>query len=126
MKFLTKTQIFDKVAKHLLKQKSVSRDKYGGCAYRGKSKSACAVGAVIRDSAYEKELEGFPVRRSVEKTPYRIVSALSKSGVKKSSKLYELLSSLQLVHDTDPVSEWKESLKRIARSFNIKTKVNLE
>lgn len=69
---LTKQQLFDRVAKHLLVQKAPAiRPGGSDCAYRGVGGLKCAVGCLIDDAHYSTELEGklasdFEVREAVE------------------------------------------------------------
>ena len=58
---MTNQQIFNKVAKHLLKQGRRARDG-NGCAYRGENGTKCAVGCLIPDALYDDRLEGSSVR----------------------------------------------------------------
>lgn len=90
---LTKQEIFDKVAKHLLKQKIRSiNPRLGVCAYRSHfrgKKLMCAAGCLIRDSSYNKLME--------YKNPLHVLvkNALYESG----AVHLELIVDLQKVHD---------------------------
>lgn len=107
---------FDKVAKHLLKQRSRAEDKEG-CAYRGKEGKMCAVGCLIADAHYRPALEG----RNIESE--LIQAALKDSGINVTRDMRFMLEDLQACHDYSEVSMWPQALRRIANHFKLSTEV---
>lgn len=112
---MTAQEIFDKVAAHLLQQGKRSMlltDEYEPvCAYRGEGGRMCAVGCLIKDENYTKELEGHGIGS------IQVLEALEASGVVFSHEL--LLRELQIMHDTYRTTSWLECLRRIARDFDL-------
>lgn len=51
-------EMLEKAIKHVLKQGQQAVDGYGACKYRGDSGLMCAVGCLIKDEYYHKDLEG--------------------------------------------------------------------
>lgn len=54
-------QISERIRDHLTQQKAQSLDYRGGCAYRGENGTMCAVGCLITDKAYNKNIENLGV-----------------------------------------------------------------
>lgn len=52
----TPQQVFDKVVRHLAKQKRRSIDKNGFCVYRGPHNRRCAIGCLIPNRLYRKSM----------------------------------------------------------------------
>lgn len=105
---MTNKELFDKVAKHLLKQNRQSQnDTIGMCMYRGPRRAKCAAGVLIKNEFYSKELEG----SSVESSP-KVRTALVKSGVRRSQ--LPLVVALQQVHDNVLPQGWAEALEGAA------------
>ncbi len=117
---ITLQQIFDKGAEHLLKQrkKSLSSGDVKRCMYRSPDNLMCAAGPFISNDAYKPELEGNAIDR------YEVTEALLKSGFPvNNSSAMQLLSSLQLCHDSFDVNSWKRRLKVISWRFNLSDKI---
>lgn len=84
-------QVFDHVVMHLAKQgKRSMREEGGGCAYRGKDNTSCAVGCLINDTDYKYQFEGYPIKQLVALHPYVVQSDM---------RLVLLLMDLQHAHD---------------------------
>ncbi len=119
---MTLQEIFDKVAAHLLTQKSKSTAKHPSksddgeiCAYRGEGGKMCAVGCLIPDDNYNFGLERNVARSAV------VMTALEKSGVLSLSpnggmdgKRSQLLMELQQIHDGRATDDWKHCLWMLA------------
>lgn len=54
----SKQEIFDYVVNHLYTQGKPAKDFIGNCVYRNKQGLMCAVGCLIPDDVYVKEMEG--------------------------------------------------------------------
>jgi len=111
MKFkVTKQTTFNRVAKHLLKQKKRSIGKmFGECAYYGDNGLRCAVGCLISKKHYTSEMEGC----SADDSP---VESFLKS---KGHDIY-LCMDLQNIHDYYKPSLWKAKLKKLAKAEGLK------
>jgi hypothetical protein len=117
---MTKQEIFDKVATHLLRQgkKSTLNDSTPLCLYRGPDGISCAVGCLIKDEHYNLNLEGKPVHIGV------VVEALRKSGVTNTSRdTLPLLKDLQRVHDHRNPSKWMMELFMLAKRWHLSSDV---
>ncbi len=104
-------EIFDTVARHLLKQRERSGSK-ANCRYRCQSGLKCAVGILIPDDVYEATMEN------------NAVSGLLLYWSNKFSHLrpYEiLLQKLQSIHDSCEVDDWMGQLYSVAKNFNLST-----
>ena len=84
----------------------------GVCLYRGDCGLKCAVGKLIPDEFYKKEMEG----KSISSVwhAYPEMAMLFEEG-----SLY-LLSSLQAAHDHAEPERWMEELKQIQREYGLK------
>lgn len=110
---MTAQEIFDTVAAHLLKQDCKSLGKNGGCAYRGKDGTMCAVGCLISGAEYDRKMEGFNAAHLYDK-------GLLPDGL---GVHLSLLEALQIVHDEiDPVV-WRRELIELAGRHGLSPEV---
>lgn len=123
---MTKQEIFDKVATHLLTQNIKSlRDVtscedgvlYSGCAYRGDNGTKCAIGCLIPDEAYLHEIEGSTCRSGA------VVELLKSLYDFHTEYQMSFLRQLQIVHDRSPVDMWKYQLKHLAEDHMLDASV---
>lgn len=123
---MTKQDIFDKVARHLLTQKVKSmkpRLTMDGemCAYRGDSGTSCAVGCLIPDDLYDPKMEGNDAVGLFSRFP-KVEKLLGKDNE-------SLLSDLQRIHDSSlyrnesTITKWHRDLNSIAREYNLNPEV---
>lgn len=127
MKVVSLHKVFDRVAKHLLKQnaKAVLPDDYT-CAYRGQNGLKCAVGCLIKKAHYDPRMEGAtPTDKPRSRAEKRLRTSLKLSlGLKKlDSKLLALLNDLQIVHDGYDTPRWPGELAVVAARHGLNTKV---
>ena len=111
---LTNQKVFNAVATHLLKQNK--RSGFGlKCLYRGPNGLKCAVGVLIPDSIYEKDMESKNAGYLLDNYPAvkKLLAGVS-SG---------LLEKLQSIHDTVPMSQWKADLSYLAENFGLRSTV---
>ena len=109
-------EVFDIVAKHLLTQNKRSEIRTGigiRCAYRTEEGLKCAVGVLIPDDIYDREMEGRAVRKLVERCPE--VSFLRRN--------IKILSDLQFTHDNFLPSRWRNQLEIIAKDYKLDDKI---
>ena len=121
----TKQQVFNKVAKHLLKQNERATNADGGCMYRGEAGTKCAVGCLIPDKKYTEELD-YPEMGSSNLARSRAVQeVLEGEGLQlfengKPTEMMDMLNRLQSVHDNTAPSAWEFHLKRCAKELGLK------
>lgn len=108
----TKQQIFDIVVEHLRKQRETSLSENGSCAYRGTNGLKCAVGCLIPDKKYDKNIEGADVCCPIvyQRLPQDCRTHLG------------MLRDLQVVHDNRNVEGWEEEFVEIAAKHDLKYK----
>jgi hypothetical protein len=109
---MTRQEVFNKVARHLLQQNERSRENGKGCLYRGPRGLKCAVGCLIPDDKYIPVIEGEPVQSIMSR--YDILSDFPKEyGL--------LLANLQNLHDMDEPANWKKGLVEIGKYHDLDT-----
>lgn len=110
---LTKQEIFDKCAKHLLTQMAKSA-KEGSkiCLYRGPHGRKCAAGIFIPDELYDRGMEG----GSCMSLPVSTATGFS-------SDQSVFLRELQYIHDDFDPEDWYIELQSFAREHNLSTAV---
>jgi len=103
---LTRQEMFDKVAGHLLRQgrKALARiHPFYSCAYRTPDGLSCAAGCLLDDAQYAQVVEGAGIQRPRNVRVFReIVEDLT------------LLSLLQHIHDSYDQVYWPRELGRLA------------
>ena len=110
---MTNQEVYDKVKAHLLTQnaKSISK-KYALCKYRMiRSTKRCAIGCLIPDNLYEKEMEGNAVHNLLHDFP-KVKEFFD--GVSS-----DLLDALQTVHDNELVKNWPRELEVVAKAYGL-------
>lgn len=113
---LTHQEVFDKSAGHLLKQmeKSTAGVSVTACYYRGHHGMKCAVGALIIDDVYTKRFENMTVAGLMDKHN----NAMQECGL--NGTHIELLTDLQSIHDNSEPFAWRNHLKTLADTHNLK------
>lgn len=120
-KLMSKQQIFDKVAKHLLTQKkkalrSGTSPANGICTMYTKEGLRCAVGCLIPKTTWKLN-------------PNVAIQTPSDPGLKLLLEAYgvvgeeKLLLDLMQVHDSEDVKNWKKCLKQVALNNGLKMPV---
>lgn len=102
---MTKQEIFDKVASHLLTQNERSISENGMCLYRGPRGLKCAAGFLIPDDVYNFEMEG-------ENAEFVFTHFPQLSDFKEHATL---VLRLQKIHDYYGVALWKDKLEALAK-----------
>jgi hypothetical protein len=103
-------EIFDFVVDHLRRQGEEAKNVAGACVYRNYRGQTCAVGCLIPDELYDRELE----TDSPSNTSFWKVLNVNTP----SSDRITLLVDLQLTHDQGR-GFWEESLISIANYYNL-------
>ncbi len=111
----TAQQVFDVVARHLLKQGARSMLEPDVCAYRSPDGLMCAVGACISDEEYSPSLDADAVHVEVA-----LDMGLLPAGLRPHQPL---LNELQILHDSIEVRHWAFGLRETARLFGLSAAV---
>ncbi len=114
---MTKQEIFDTVALHLIKQGKKSVNDIGRCLYRSPEGLKCAIGCLIPDEVYQRSMEGHGVSRLLG----------NYDSLKFLWPFDAILNDIQRVHD-NTYSEgqiWTDAvvlrLRKIAEKYNLST-----
>lgn len=102
---MTKQEIFDKVASHLLTQRERSASDNGACLYRGPRGLKCAAGFLIPDDIYTVDMEG-------ENAEFVFTHFFKLSAFREH---VTLVLRLQAIHDNFGVDLWKDKLETLAK-----------
>ncbi len=122
-------KVFNKVKRHLLKQGKKSK-RGGTCQYRGPGGTMCAIGCLIKDSAYSKEMEGATINAAAVLNNgwvqhhlwidnSKIAEALNKSKIPAFHEMLTLLNDLQEVHDSNDARLWAKKLEEVKEEFGL-------
>ena len=114
-------KIFFKVKEHLLKQNRKASDSEVGskCYYRGIDGTKCAVGILIPDEDYVCSMELCSVvHNQVRRVLIRSLRLEQYSEIAK-DMVFELLVSLQRVHDNYAVIDWPWALKQTCTKYHL-------
>ena len=118
---MTKQEIFDTVAAHLLEQKEtcVIRTSSGTdfCAYRGDRGMMCAIGVLVPDNLYEQSMEGGPVYALLEEWPEVCKAIWGRKKMAPYQKKF--LSDLQLIHDELNPETWLSALQLFVHCWRL-------
>lgn len=118
---MTAKEIFMKVRKHLLKQNKKAMlanpkhdDEGSTCQYR-LGNLRCAIGCLIPDELYSREIEGAGVEVtngvSLGDSECLLVQILIEAGIP--ANAFPLLADLQYVHDGHDPERWAEKLNEL-------------
>lgn len=110
---MTEQEIFDKVAVALIDQGKRSVSKSGACRYRGPNGLKCAIGILISDDMYRKDIEQTDVVDIIDK---RVLP-------REYSKFIPFLDDLQSAHDgasgSDFVAHFKIRMCDVAECWKL-------
>lgn len=110
-------EIFDFVSNHLLTQneRCVNENiaETFSCNYKSEKGLKCAVGCLMSDEEYDVKLEGYGVKDD----------KFDKFNISEDRK--DLLSTLQIIHDTTIPDSWKTELEMFAKNLHLEFK-NIE
>lgn len=112
---MTKQEIFDKIADHLLTQNAQCTEPgYNAmCRYRLDNMS-CAIGCLIPDELYSKKLEGKEVTNRI------VREVLKKADIVNEGRF---LVNFQQMHDYFLPVDWSDELLAIAKTYKLNTSV---
>lgn len=100
---------FNKVYKHLIKQGKKSVGEHGSCLYRGQDGTKCAVGCLIPDRLYNKDIEH---KSAVFRTVRNVLEQLGHDP--------SFCQELQMIHDNRGVASWPNELEVLAEKYSLK------
>ena len=103
----TAQEVFDQVARHLLKQEARSVEVNSHCRYRYK-KMKCAAGCLIGDDEYHPSMEE------------NCWATLSRKQFNIPNEHMSLIQGLQTIHDSRDVCDWESELKELATMEDLK------
>lgn len=112
---LDRQAVFNKVTAHLLTQNEKSMNGEA-CAYRSPNGLKCAIGALIPDSMYDRDVEGLNVHGLQSSLFLQKALDLPEAP---SDDDVNFLQALQDAHDWEHPSIWRDSLKSIAVSYGL-------
>jgi hypothetical protein len=117
---MKRQEIFDKAARHLLRQnaKALRPGCSFACAYRAADGKKCAVGALIPAKLYKPEIEDKNIIDLEVEAP-KILSHIGRRNV-------ELLRELQSLHDDHEPEQWPAKLAALGRRFKLKLSPRLK
>ena len=104
-------EIFDYVVNHLRTQGEVCINLGGLCVYRNAKGQSCAVGCLIPDELYNKEVE----EKGASETSFWRALGL---GMPEDMERVMLLQDLQFAHDYDKVN-WRVQLETVADQYKL-------
>jgi hypothetical protein len=122
MKKMTRQEIFEKVAKHLLTQNAKAKGEpsgaFAGCLYYDSTTGRkCAIGCLIPQDQYDPIMEdqGYIFNNEL------VVNALISVGIDCgcNGADYYFIQLLQKIHDNHHVSQWKRYLRDFAVTWDL-------
>lgn len=105
---MTRQEIYDRVASHLLSQMEVSRRPGGFCLYRGPRNLKCAIGALIPDELYDTSFDDTGGGLSAHALPDRVLESIFGRGYNEDECRF--LDILQAVHDSFEPGIWNTTI----------------
>jgi hypothetical protein len=116
---LTRQEIFDKVATHLLtqKQQSLGPD---GCMYRGDNGLKCAIGVLIPDDKYSPSFEG---ATCYDEGANGVLMARIRQAAGIADEDGAFAFRLQRIHDSTLTDNWFVQLRQLADQFELSAAV---
>lgn len=108
----TAQEVYNQVKEHLLTQRKQCAKGDTGCSYRNDDGLKCAAGALIADEEYLPEMD------VVEEVGTAWCNLIER-GLVPSTEHDALITSLQIVHDTEEVHHWETEIMRVAVEHNL-------
>lgn len=110
---MTDLKLVNMVEQFLLTQGERAVDGLGMCKYRSPSGLRCAVGCLIPDELYTKNIEGACLNQAYGPEYDELVKVLGAAGLTKLA----LLEKLQFIHDELDVRRWKGAFKALRENL---------
>jgi hypothetical protein len=119
-------EIFDTIATHLLTQNEKSLSPNGLCVYTSPLGLSCAVGCLLKDKD-TSTYEGIGVddlRHTImDRNHKNLYQDLLSVGVPDTDEAFNLLSDLQVIHDSFQPVNWKKHLQILAENKGLQWKL---
>ena len=120
LQMMTRQDVFDHVARHLILQGQKAIGPDGKCRYRADDDTACAVGALIPQTLYCECMEN----RNVD----ALTGALLATPWLRELGLFlahhrTMLGALQFLHDREHPATWPERLRELAARLDLSAEV---
>lgn len=100
-------EVINYVEKKLIAQNTKSVNKRKQSVYRGLNNTKCALGFLIPDHLYKKEIEG-----------YHIYFMLNENNIYLDNQIRILLSKLQIIHDRYDIDNWIEKFEELKKEYS--------
>ena len=101
----TPLEIIDFVEAKLTEQGCQSKNEKGECLYRGPNNTKCGIGHIISDEKYREDMEG------------RDIIGLIIKDLFPETKHKSLLRDIQMIHDSEPASDWPIYFSRLRKTY---------
>lgn len=113
---MTRQEVFDRVARHLILQNRVSlaAGLPPSCRYRGHSGLQCAIGCLIEDDEYTPEMEGHSIDSALWANWRKRLA-----GNDSYDNLRYLIYGLRSIHDRAEPASWPKKLRLVAGHYGI-------
>lgn len=121
--------LIERVRTHLRAQGRRALRGDGECAYRAADGSRCAVGCLIADGAYDRDMEGAGMHAvdtrhgswepsrylppELEPAAAALAKALNASRIPATRRVHDTLGHMQRVHDRSAGDDWEERLREL-------------
>jgi len=108
---ISQQQAFNKMCNHLMKQMKKAGYMEDGlfvCLYRAPNGTKCAVGAIIPDKYYKKEME----HSSASNLKLYVDGPFKNLG-------QQFINEVQAIHDEKPPSKWAQRLRAVAKKYKL-------
>jgi hypothetical protein len=110
---MTRQEIYNKVATHLLAQNEVSKNELGRCLYRGPRGLKCGIGVLIPDDVYDPCCEN----TAADQLHHRLSGEFCRSiGTRRDGAF---LCGLQAIHDNWQPQDWANKLREFALVYSL-------
>jgi hypothetical protein len=118
LELMNRQQLFDVMCAGLLKQNARSTAFDGlRCQYRGDRGTKCAIGMLIPDAIYDRNLEFMGVKDLCERI------GRTPEGARAANVLrahLPLLMRMQDIHDSALPCDWRSAMREAAAAFNLR------
>lgn len=120
----TQQEIFDYLVPRLITQNAASFDKATNTnLYYGENNRRCAIGWLILDGDYKKEIEGIDVTRIIQSQVLTNRNVFNKNNKKFLEELQDVHDDWSHTHSVTFTKDFYLRLKAFAESFNLNTQI---
>lgn len=121
---MTKQQLFDKVAKHLLTQKVASKsdDGLGRPVFFAKDGKMCALGCLMDKKIFREKIEEYDYPHENDMCPAEVLENFEECLPEGATENGEMLERLTYIHDGYSPDEWPDRIKWFTKEENLSLK----